>query len=132
MLSLCVFVLNTMQAQSNNDTKNTIKENPVLIGQQRGFKVAKSQLSLDPVLRMPDANKHYIITRYQISYLPKGKATDVQGPFTITGNELNTGAAGDILNKVQPGDRIFFEDIIAESPDVAKKPMKLSASVTVE
>lgn len=131
LFALSVVMIGTANAQSN-ETTNTVKENPVIIGNQRGFTVSKANLALDPVLRMPEANNGYIITGYQISYLPKDGGREIQGPFVIKGNQMNAGVAADILNKVQPGDRIYFEEIVAVSADASKKPLKLSAAVTVE
>lgn len=121
-----------VHAQLNSDIKNTLKENPVLIGHESGFTISKDQLKSDPVLRMPEVNKDYHIERYQLSYLPGGKGRDLVGPYTIKGDDMTRGNAADILTKVQPGDRLFFEEIVAVSSDADKAPLTLSASVRIK
>jgi hypothetical protein len=110
---------------------NTVRENPVLIGQERGFTVSKASLAIDPVLRMPDARKDYYITGYNISYVSKDTPSDLLGPFKIKGNDMTTGMAAEILNRAQPGDRIFFEDIVAVSSEAGKPPLKLVSSIKI-
>lgn len=132
LFAISTVVLNTSGAQSKTETQTSAKENPILIGNQRGFTVTKGDLSIDPVLHMPEANKDYHVISYEISYVPKGKGNDVQGPFVIKGDNMTTGRAADILNKAQTGDRIFFENIVAVSDDASKQPLKLSAAVKIE
>lgn len=131
LFAMSIAVLGTANAQPA-ETKNTVKENPVLIGNQRGLTVSKGDLVLSPVLQMPEENKNYRITSYEISYVPKGKGSEVQGPFVIKSDNIATGKAADILNKAQPGDRIFLENIVAVSDDKTKQPMKLNAAVKIE
>jgi len=109
----------------------TVNENPILIGNQRSLSVSREQLVGDPVLRMPDGDNDYRITGYQVSYVPKGKGNELQGPFVIKGDNLSTGNAANILSKAQPGDRIFFEEIIAVSSKAGAQPLKLSAAVKI-
>lgn len=111
--------------------QNTVKENRVLIGNERSHLISQAQLSSDPVLRMPAAESDYHITSYEVSYLPKGKDKDLEGPFKIKGDNMNTGNAADILSRAQPGDRIFFEEIVAVSNSAGRKPLKLTAAVRI-
>jgi hypothetical protein len=129
---LSAAIVVTTEAQSKPDAKTASNENPVAIGMTNSVYVTKSQLKRDPVLHMPEANKDYHITSYQLSYVPNGKASDVQGPFVIKGSDMTTGQAAEILNKVQPGDRVFFEEIVAVSDDKTKQPMKLNAAIKIQ
>ncbi len=130
-LLLFVAICSAANAQSS-DVKNMAKENPVLIGQQRSTTIHKGEIMIDPVLRLPEANKNYHITGFEISYLPKGKGHDLLGPFIIKGDNLTTGRAADILNKMEAGDRVFFENITAISNDPKEHPLKLSAAIKIE
>lgn len=130
-LLLFMAVCSTAQAQST-DVKSIIKENPVLIGQQRSTTVHKGEIMIDPVLRLPETNKNYHITGFEISYLPKGKGNDILGPYIIKGDNLTIGHAADILNRLEPGDRIFFENITAVSNNPKEHPLKLAAAIKVE
>jgi hypothetical protein len=132
LFALSVAVIGTVNAQSNDGAKTASKGNPIVIGMTNSIYVAKSQLILDPMLHMPASQKDYTITSYMVSYLPAGKGNDVMGPFGIKGDAMNTGRAAEILSKVQPGDRLYFEDIVAESSDKTKQPMKLIAAVMVQ
>lgn len=127
-----IAICGSAYGQSAADVKNSIKENPVLIGQQRSTVIHKGEIMIDPVLRLPETHKTYHITGYEISYLPKGKGSDLLGPFIVKGDNLTTGHAADILNKLEAGDRVFFENIMAVSNNPKEHPLKLSAAIKVE
>lgn len=132
LLILTAAVINTVNAQSNDGTKPAMKENPVIIGQQRSFTISKSKLLADPILRMPDAQQDYAVSSFQIALKPAGKGNDVLGPFEIKGNSMATGKGAEILNKLQPGDRLFIEEIVATSIDGRKPELKMNAAVKIE
>ncbi|MBS1771649.1 MAG: hypothetical protein JST82_02225 [Bacteroidetes bacterium] len=131
LMAAFIAISGIAQGQSNNAAA-TVKENPVIIGNQSGFKVSKSQLLKNPVLRLQEANKDYHITSYQISYVSKEKGSDAIGPFLVMGDNINTGKAAEILKMAQPGDRIFFEGITAVNSDGSKRLSELTAAVKIE
>jgi hypothetical protein len=124
-LALLLFTPGAIYAQA------MLKENPVLIAKQKSLVISGAALINDPVLTMPDAYKTYRITSFEVSYLPKGSDKDLLGPFKIKGNDMKTGVAAGILSRLSPGDKLFFDEIIAETND-AKQTWKLSAAVTVQ
>jgi hypothetical protein len=126
LMLLLITQCGTVSAQSNTGTKNTL-----LLGKQRSFTISKATLIDDPVLHLSEAYKNYSITSYQISHVVKGKETELVGPFLIKSNAMTIGHAADILRKVQPGDKIFLEEVVALSNDANKLPLKL-ASVAIQ
>ncbi|MBS1688180.1 MAG: hypothetical protein JSS96_05615 [Bacteroidetes bacterium] len=104
---------------------------PLVIGDQKSFKLSKDQLKNDYILHLVDAYKGYKIKSYQISYKSKEKGTEFMGPYGINGNSLAVGEAAKIINEAQPGDRIFIEEIVAESKDANKPSMKFAAAIRV-
>lgn len=124
---LFVAICSTAKAQSNSDIPNTL-----LLGKEKNFTISKATLTADPVLRLSETYKNYRIISYQISYVPMGAGNVLVGPFVINGNTLTTGNAADILQKTQPGDRIFLEEVVVVNDYADNMPLKLAAAIQIQ
>lgn len=97
-----ILLLGTSGSMVQAQTAANITENPVSIGQERGLIIDKSKLVNDPVLRMPGIYKDYRIISYQVSCLPKGKDSELLGPFLIKSNDMTRGNAQVSYPKYNP------------------------------
>jgi len=109
-----------------------LSSSPFVIGDQKSYNLSKDQLTSDHILHLVSAYKGYEIKSYQISYKSKEKGTEFMGPYVVHGNSLAVGEAAKIIKEAQPGDRIFIEEIVAESKEANKSPMKFAAAIRVQ
>lgn len=78
--------------------------------------IFKAQSGILAVLDNFDFDARFVVTGYEISFLPK--RGELIGPFKVNGPRL-TGSkqVEDAIQRSKPGDKVFIEDIRAVGPD---------------
>lgn len=88
----------------------------------------RAQAGIAAILDNFDFQAKYIVQSYEFSMLPK--RGDLIGPFKVQGYKLNPSgntSVDDAVKRAKPGDKLFFDEIIAVGPD--KQPRKLNSVI---
>lgn len=82
----------------------------------------RAQVGIAAVLENFDFEAKYIVQSYEFSMLPK--RGDLIGPYKVTGYKLSGNSSmEDALKRAKPGDKLFFDDIVAIGPDKRKRSL---------
>lgn len=130
-LVLIITFITASAAVNAQEVASGESKSVVHVSNAKGITISKQKLVADATLHLSKDYKQYKITSYQLSYVPNGKGNEVFGPFVINGDKM-TGRAAEILNRVQPGDRIFFEDILVEPKDGGSESFKTQTAIKIE
>jgi hypothetical protein len=80
----------------------------------------KSQIGIVAKLENFDFDAKFNVISYEYFYQPK-RGTPLEG--TMTGMFTNVGDIKSVMDKLKPGDKLFFDRIMAVGPD--KRPRNL-------
>lgn len=84
--------------------------------------VLKVMPGVSAVLKGFDFEARFVVTSFKFSMLPK--RGELLGPFTVTGAYFKGNSqVQDLIQRTNPGDRIFIEDIRAVGPDKNNRPL---------
>lgn len=77
----------------------------------------RAQIGINAVLENFEFDARFVVVEYDFSYKPK-RGGDITPPIKVRSNLFSAnGEVSQIVKSVQPGDRVFIDDIKAKGPD---------------